>query len=301
MGITYNFDFVELAIKFIETGEERYLDDISRTGGATHIFNNAMLGNNVEPDDTVLSFVTRFVTPIDKHRESLPRVKENLDYAKKYIAASGTAEKIALQCLPKGFSFTGTIFFTFGYDIGVAFGNNCSLNLANPIFQRKDKSEMLYYAIHEMHHAGFIQVRGGEMLSLDISTYKEMARLIEIATHTEGMGTYAPLAIREEEGAMDADSDYRTFQDSELMEQMIKELLDIYHYFKDSPDKVLSESDWQKMSVLSGGTGGKRHWYIAGAHMAQVINDALGREYLVELISKDSGEFIQNYKNLERH
>ena len=292
MSIKYNFEFVELAIKFLETGDERYLDDISRTDGATHIFNHATRYNNVEPGDTSLGFITRLLTPIDKRIESLPKVKENLDYAKKYIAATGAAEKTVLQCFPKDFSFSGTIFFTFGYDIGVAFGNNCSLNLANPIFQRKDKSEMMYYAIHEMHHAGFIQIRGGEMLSLDISTYKEMANFIELATHIEGMGTYAPLAVRKEEGAMDADSDYRTLQDKEQMYQMIKEYFDIYHYFKDSPDEELSESDWQKVRVLSGGTNGKRHFYIVGAHMAKAIDDAFGREYLVGLISKDSAEFI---------
>ena len=298
MGIKCNFEFAELAIKFLETGEEGYLEGIAKTDGAAHIFNHASRYNNAKPDDTVLSFITRFITPIDKHRESLPQVKENLDYAKKHIAASDTAEKIALQYLPKDFSFTGTIFFTFGYDIGVAFGNNCSLNIANPIFLRKDKIEMMYYAIHEMHHAGFIQLRDDGMLSLDISTYEEMASLIELATFIEGMGTYAPLAIREEEGAMDADSDYRTLQDPELMEQMIKEFLDIYRYFKDSPDKALTEDDWQKVSVLSGGMNGKRHWYIVGAHMARAIDEAFGREYLVGLIGGDSEGFIKSYMKL---
>jgi len=168
MGLVYNFDFAELAISFIETGDTKYLKKLSELNAADHILNHALRFNYDVPTDSKLSLVTHLLTPISKYKEILPQVVKNLDYAKKHITNCHTVEKAVLDFLPKGFSFSGSIFFTWGYDIGVAFGNNCSLNLAHPIFL-KNMSELKYYAVHELHHAGFIALKG-HMPSFEIST-----------------------------------------------------------------------------------------------------------------------------------
>ena len=296
LKLVYDFTFAELAVKFFETGDDVYLHKISETGATGHIFNHATHFGNQMPKNSKLELVTHLLSPLDKQKEKLPYFKRNLDFAKKSIAETRFSEKIALQYLPKGFSFSGSIFFTFGYDIGVAYGNNCSVNLANPIFA-DSMTEIKYYAIHEIHHAGFIAIRNGHMPSLDITTRGEMAQIIEYLTHLEGMGTYAALGIREQEGAMTARDDllgdYVALQDQKLMEGFEEEYFNIYYHFKNYPDSPITEEDWHKIHILS---NGKRLWYRVGAKMAGEIDRKMGREKLTDLISRPFEDFIHAYQ-----
>ena len=287
MGLVYDFDFVELAIRFIETSDAKYIEKISETDAAAHILNHALRFGYDVPTGSTLELVMYLLTPLDRHKENLPLVVRNLEYVKKHIANGDAIEKIVLELLPEGFSFDGSLFFTFGYDIGVAFGNNCSLNLAHPIFL-KNMNELKYYAIHELHHVGFIAIKG-YMPSLEISTRGEMALLIEYLTHLEGMGVYAPLSARVEDSAMGDDGDYIALRDCELLSGLIEEYFDVYRYFKNHPSELLVEDDWHKVGTLS---DGKRLWYVVGAHMARAIDCERGRDCLVGLICGSSEKFI---------
>jgi len=142
-SLTYDFSFAELAIKYFETGKSEYLHEISDLDAANHIFNHA--SNFGGYDGSKLELVTSLLSPIDKQMELLPQFKRNLNFAKENIAQTGVVEEITLRFLPEGFTFSGSLFFTFGYDIGVAFGENSSLNLAHPIFLN-NMDEMKYWA-----------------------------------------------------------------------------------------------------------------------------------------------------------
>jgi len=292
-SLTYDFSFAELAVKYLETGNPEYLHEISKLDATTHIFNHAL--NFGGYDGSKLELITDLLSPIDKQREKLPQFKKNLNFAKENLEKTGVVEKITLQFLPKDFTFSGSLFFTFGYDIGVAYGKNSSLNLAHPIFL-DNMNEMKYWAIHELHHAGFIMLKDGYMPSLGITTYKEVAHIIEYLTHLEGMGTYAPLGIREQENAMNNHEDYISIQNLELMKEFEKEYFDIYFHFKNNPDNLITGGDWGKIGTLS---AGKRLWYTVGTHMAKTIDKKLGRDKLISLISEPSENFIATYLELK--
>jgi len=294
-SLSYDFSFAELAIQYLETGKTEYLYEISNLEATTHIFNHALNFNDGMPTDSKLELVTYLLSPIDKQRELLPYFKRNLKFAKESLVETGAVEKITLEFLPEDFTFSGSLFFTFGYDIGVAFGQNSSLNLAHSIFSN-NMNEIKYWAIHELHHAGFIMLKGGYMPSLDMTTYKEMAHVVAYLTHLEGMGTYVPLGIREQENAMNTHQDYVAIQDLELLKELEKEYFDIYFHFKNNPDSLIAEADWDKINILS---DAKRLWYIVGAHIAQTIDRKLGREKLINLISESSENFITTYLELK--
>jgi len=135
------------------------------------------------------------------------------------------------------------------------------------------------------------------MPSLDISNYGEMTQLIEYITHLEGMGTYVPLELRVKENALHIDKDYIALQDSALMKEYEKEYFSIYFHFKNNPDSVITEDDWNKISILS---DKKRLWYRVGARMAQTIDQKLGREKLVSLIPESSENFIVTYLEMNK-
>jgi hypothetical protein len=299
ISFTYDFSFAELAIKYLETGNPEYLREISNLDAADHLYNHAL--NSLLPGGSIgskLELITHFLSPIDKQRELLPIFKERLIFAKENLAKSGIAEKITLQFLPTDFSFLGSVlFFTFGY-YHTVYGNNININLADTTyFKMNDKNSMIYFVIHELHHVGFITLKDDYMPSLDISTYKEMLQVIEYCTHLEGMAVYAPLGLIEQDNAMNNDMYYVALRDLQLMKELKEEYFDIYYHFKNEPDNLITQDDWYKFRLL---TDIKGLWYIVGAHMARAIDENLGREKLVSLISEQSENFIATYLELTK-
>ncbi|MCL2203966.1 MAG: hypothetical protein FWB88_08505 [Defluviitaleaceae bacterium] len=291
MPLKYDFTFAEAAIRYIESGDGGLLRELAALDAVGHIFSHAQRFNPEMCAGSRLDFVTELLPLSDENKLKAPLVRRNMGYARRHIADTDFVRDIVLQYLPEGIPLRATLFFTFGYDIGVAFGENCSLNLAHSIFM-DNMGEIKYYAIHELHHAGFIMAKGGYMPSLQIATRGEMAQAIAYFTHLEGMGTYAPLDIRRREDAMDTDKDYIALQDAAGLAVLEQEYFDIYHHFASDPSAVLTREDWGKIGILS---DGKRLWYIVGAHMARTIDQRLGRDALVGLMAKPPGAFIQTY------
>ncbi|MCT4637350.1 MAG: hypothetical protein N4A72_06545 [Bacteroidales bacterium] len=293
-NMAYDFTFAELAVDYLESGDSTILYKIAESKAAKHILNHAVrFGYNV-PKSSELALVKHLLTPIDKTKKKLKQLKANIQYARENIAKNNIAGTESAKYLPDISDKERTIYFTFGYDIGVAYENNCSLNLIHSCFKDK-KAEMIYYTIHESHHAGFIAVKNNRMVSLNIETHREMLHLIEYLTHLEGMAVYTAYEARERGEALNDDNDYITLQTVDKLEEYTREYFEIYNYFKSNPDADITEEDWSKISVLS---DDKRLWYIVGAKMAKDIDKAFGRDSLVALINRDPHEFFVTYNKL---
>lgn len=294
-NVIYDFRFIEQALNYLETKDSIYIKNIASLDATEHIMNHAKQFNYDVPKDSKKNLVLSLLNPSTKKNISIDSIRANVEYAKKNVAESDLAQKICLQYLPENFQFSSSLYFTYGYDLGVAYNSNASINLAHP-FYIKNKQEIKYYAIHELHHAGFLKIKNNVMPSLDIKNYSDMANLIEFCTHLEGMGTYAPLEIRRKDGAMNIDMDYIALQNKTLMDEYEKEYFEIYYHFKNSPEKPITNDDWNKLSILS---DEKRLWYRVGAMMAETIDKTLGREKLTNLISGESENFIKTYISIK--
>ncbi len=290
-NLTYDFTFADMAIHFLETGDSTWIGRIADLPATDHILNHAKRYHYNVPKDSKTNLVLSLLTPVEKKKLKLEGFKRNVKFAKEYIAKADLPQQECLNYLPEGFEYDGSLFFTFGYDLGVVYGNNASVNLAHSYYL-KNMEETKYYAIHELHHAGFVALKNGKMPSLEISNFKEMATLIEYLSHLEGLGTFTPLEIRTKEGALNIDDDYISIQDSALMKEYEKEYFEIYFHFKNNPEKEITNQDWKKVAVLS---DKKRLWYRVGAHMANTIDKKLGREKLTQLIAEPSENFIKTY------
>lgn len=289
--VFYDFSFAELAVKYLETDDSTYLQKIAELKATEHLLCHANRFNYNVPKISKIDLVKYLLSPTDEKKKILTDFKRNLKYAHENIAEVDLAQKVCLQYLPEGFHYSNYLFFTFGYDLGVVYGKNASVNLAHPYYLN-NMHEIKYYSIHELHHAGFVMLKNNIMPSLEITHYKEMTQLIEYLAHLEGMGTFAPLYIRKKENAMDADKDYIALQNSKLMKEYEQEFWDIYYHFKNNPDALVTEKDWAKISILS---DEERLWYRVGAIMAKAIDEKLGRKKLVSLISEPSENFINTY------
>ena len=146
-NLNYDFTFVELAIEYLQSGDSVILRKIAETTAAKHIFNHARDFNNIKPTTSKVDFLKTLLHPIDQKIVLVPKVKEAIKYAKE-VVQSDTIRTICLESLPKGFKFNGSLYFTFGYDLGVAFKNNSSINLAHSHYLSYFR-EIKNYAIHE--------------------------------------------------------------------------------------------------------------------------------------------------------
>ncbi len=289
--LVYDFTFVNAAIKFVESGDSSVLLSIAQSDAARHILNHAVKFNYSVPKASTLELVKYLLSDPLKNKEILSAVKRNLQYARDSVAATDLPQKECLKYLPEGFSYKGRLFFTFGYDMGVVFGSNASVNLASPHYIQNMR-EIRYYSVHELHHAGLVAEKNNFMPDLNVHTYAEMAKFIEYYTQLEGMGTYVPLALRQREGAMNDDKDYIALRDSALMRIYEEEFFQIYLGFRNNPQTLVTDKDWDKISILS---DEKRLWYRVGAYIAQMIDKKLGRKKLVDLIPEPSRNFIDTY------
>ena len=199
----------------------------------------------------------------------------------------------ALRYLPADFRFHGTLFLTFGYDIGVAFAPNASLNCTHSRFNQHPR-ELLYYAIHELHHVGFMAYQTPPKLA-DIKTCADLLNLVEYSTQMEGMAVLAAYQRRSDVHALADDPDYIALQDQKRMQSILASYFKDYQYLKSRRSEPADADAWAVNKRMS---SGERLWYRVGAYMAQQIETSKGRAALVELIKQGPAQFIPTYQSL---
>ncbi|WP_321515130.1 DUF5700 domain-containing putative Zn-dependent protease [Marinifilum fragile] len=293
--LKYDFSFAKLAIQYLETGDTCILSKISRLEAVDHIMNHAKKFNYNVPKSSNRKLVEYLLHPLEKEKLNLDRFKRNLKIAKEQVLQDDFIHEQCKEFLPAEFQFTGSLFFTYGYDLGVVYGKNASINLAHSHYLNQP-GEIRYYMLHELHHAGFFECSNKPMPHLDLKKYSDAVDLITLATQLEGVATYVPLKVRLKENAMNSDADYVCLNDSLVMQNLEKEYFQIYYHFFNQPGKDFKDSDWKLIACLS---NGKRLWYRVGALMAKTIDEKLGRKELVNLINEDPKAFINCYLSLK--
>ena len=298
---SYNYDFARLAIEYFETGDTTLIEKIASTGGAKHIYNHAKQFSREDfdyglPLESRSEMITALLSPHEEKKQFLSEYKIALEYAKDSIEDSGIVSRIIPEFLPADFTFRDStfLFFTLGYDLGVTFDGNSSINLAHSHY-RENLKEIKFYSIHEMHHAGFLQVKNSSLPSIDFKNHAEVKSFIEYFTQLEGMATYAAYDIRKREKGLNTDKDYIALQNDSLMDKLEEEYFKIYEHFSKNPDAPVTQVDWELIFQLSG----KRLWYRVGARIAQNIDTVHGREYLTKLIKTNPNKFIKEYLSLK--
>jgi hypothetical protein len=198
-----------------------------------------------------------------------------------------------LRYLPDGFRFRGSLFLVAGYDIGVALAPNASLNAAHAHFDGHPR-ELLYYAIHELHHVGFMTYAPPPRMA-DVYTCADLLRLVNYCTALEGTAVLAAFDRRAREHALADDEDYRALADEPRMRQDEAQYLRDYDYVKRRATEAV---DADALAVVERMSGGERLWYRVGAQMAREIERASGRSALTSLIASDPTRLVDRYRRL---
>jgi hypothetical protein len=290
----FDKSFAQLSIAYLQSLDWRILDQLANSPAAAHMLNHARNFDYDVPQDSPTALVSHLVTPPSKHLDKIAACQRSIAFFSGAMLNDAHWVEDSLRYLPGDFRFRGTLFLTFGYDIGVAFGPNASLNCAHPHFQEHLR-ELRYYAIHELHHAGFMTYHAPPKVS-ELKTCDDLLRLVEYSTQLEGMAVLAAYQRRREEHALADDGDYVALQDEQRMQRDTASYFEDVHYLRNCANQVADANAWAVIDRMS---AGDRLWYRVGARMAQRIEQSAGRAKLIDLVKQGPASFAAAYQSVE--
>jgi hypothetical protein len=292
--LMFDASFASEAIEYIRSNDANALARMTNSPAIAHILNHARnFDNDNVPRDSAQGLMTNLLGPQGAQAERAADCEKALQYFCGTMLSDPHWIADTLRYLPADFRFHGSLYLTFGYDIGVAFAPNASLNCTHPHFENHPR-ELLYYAIHELHHDGFMSYHKPPKFA-DIKTCADLLKLVEYSTQLEGMAVYAAYERRRDEHALADDADYVALEDHKRMENDLAAYLKDYDYLKQRSTRPVDADAWAVIQRMS---SGERLWYRVGAYMAQRIEAANGRAALVELVEQGPARFLAVYESL---
>ena len=165
------------------------------------------------------------------------------------------------------------------------------LNIGHSHFS-ENPSEMIYYAMHELHHVCYTHYHPIFAFS-DLQTNRDLFDVVLYSTQLEGLAVYCPLKRRLSEHDLN-DEDYRVLLNPNELHSKVQEFFGIYNDLRTAPIRPFAIDDYKILEEMSGRS--TRLWYITGAHIAQVIDSCLGRTELVNTIIEGSRSFFTAYE-----
>lgn len=291
-----NFDFshVDFAIQYFEASSENLIVEIAATDAARHLKNHSDRTGYYAPDATTED-ITRDLMKDIPSSQALQEVRALVTYAKESPERQKACLEEAEKYLPKEAMLKNPLYITWGYDIGVAMGDRASLNLTHRHFLA-DPEEIWFYCTHEAHHSGLMQLHPFTKISA-IETTRELYEFVRYATFLEGLAVYSAWEARRQAGALENDRDYANLENPEKLASIMTTYWQNLSDLEGDLNNPLGDEHWQVVEEMS---SGDRLWYVAGALMAKSIEDALGRDSLIEIIGQGPEAFFETYGKIQK-
>ncbi len=293
--LSFDATFAREAIEYVRTDDPALILRLADSPAITHILAHARNFDYDVPKDSRTALVSSLLGPADQRSERSAVCQQSLATFLGPMLADPHWVNDALRYLPSEFRFHGTLFLTFGYDIGVALAPNASLNCTHPRFARHP-TELLYYAIHELHHVGFMSYQRPPKLA-NLKSCADLLELVDYSTQMEGMAVLAAYQRRLEDRALANDPDYVALGDAQRMQAYLATYLKEREYLQSRGGQL---ADAAGRAVIERMSSGERLWYRVGAYMAQRIEASKGRSALVALVARRPGEFLAAFNALPR-
>ena len=274
------------AIDYERSNNAESFAHMAKSAALQHILNHARNFDYDIPKSSPEALLTSLLDPKGKQAGRAAACEQSVRYFCGAMLQDPHWVAETLRYLPPDFRFDGSLFLTFGYDIGVAFAPNASLNCTHRHFESQP-SELLYYAIHELHHVGFMSYHKPPRVG-DMKTCADLLKLVEYSTQLEGMAVLAAYERRRADHALADDPDYVALEDAKRMEDELAAYRKDYDYLKSRGTQPVDGAAWAVITRMS---SGERLWYRVGALMAQRIEAANGRTALVGLVRQGPEKF----------
>ena len=291
--LCFDARFANTALEYVRSGVPELMEALAGMPASRHLLNHARQFDYDVPKTSALALVRSLLSPSGNLDAKSKEVETNISYFTGPLIEDPSWVRDVLDYLPEKFRFHGSLFLTFGYDIGVALAPNASLNAANSHFKEKPR-ELLYYAIHELHHVGVMTYKKPPRIS-DLRTCADILRLVDYSTELEGLGVLAARPRRTIEHALQDDPDYVALGNPEQMRELEKRYSEQYRYLQ---SRGAALADKAAFDVVNRMSSGDRLWYRVGAMMSARIENKLGRKALLQIIADDQPALVSTYRRL---
>lgn len=283
------------ALAYLESGDPAALKAMAALPAVEHLLRHARKFAYDVPRETPEALAAYLVAPGETRARAAAVCARSLAYFQGPMTKDPTWVADILGCLPEDFRFHGTLFLTFRYDIGVAEGPTASLNGAHRCFGEHPR-ELVYYAIHELHHVGFMAYHPAKPVSA-IRTYADLADWVRYATQLEGMAVWTAYPRRKAEGALAQDGmgDYLALDDGPRMRGLEDQYVRMCKEIEAKGDLKLEPG---ALDHWFEAFSKERLWYRVGAHMARRIEAVRGRPALAALVKAGPAPFLAAYRGL---
>jgi len=282
----------ELSLQYLQSKDTAVLEQLVQSPAVTHLLSHARNFDYDVPTDSAQALVRKLLTSPSKSPDPQRVCRQSMAFFAGPLLDEPHWVNDTLRYLPVGFRFHATLLLTYGYDIGVAFAQSASLNCAHPHFDGHGR-ELLYYAIHELHHVGFYSIKPPRRFS-EVKSCRDLLWIAQYHAQLEGMAVLAAWQRRREEHALDDDSDYVALRDEAQMQREEGLYFEELQYLRERGDAPADQEAWAAVGIMSA----QRLWYRVGARMAQRIEQVSGRQALIALIPEGPDQFIAAYLQL---
>ena len=282
-----DFTFIEQFICYFNSSEHS-INHIIDHESARGVHDHALKYQNT--DKNIHDYWEETLSKESKKGEHhLNEILKCVDYIKSNLTDFSQAFKELEAYIPNNLKLKCKLYFVLGYDIGIVSNGNAFLNLGNALFHEK-KRELLYFAMHELHHVAYTHYNPIYSLE-ELKTTQDLIRVIKYSTHLEGLAVYASIEKRQREEGF-THKDYFVLNDYQERLKICTEYFGILNQLEDQAIRPLISEDFEILERMS---SGKRLWYVTGAHMAQKIDQKVGREALNMTIHYGSEAFFNAY------
>jgi hypothetical protein len=290
--LQFDARFAEFGADYLESGDRRAIPALAGLPASRHLLAHARQFNYDVPKNSSRALVDELM---DRSTGRLAAMRAAIAYFRGPLLDDPHWINDALAYLPADFRFQGTLFLISGYDIGVALSPDASLNAAHRHFEGRPR-ELLYYAVHELHHVGLMAYAPPPRID-DLKTCADVLHMVEYSTALEGTAVLAGLARRARDGALADDDDYAALGDAARMQRNEARYL---REFDSLRRRGIEPADEAALAVLERMSSGERLWYRVGARMAERIEREQGRPALIALITEKPGTLVSTYRNIVR-
>jgi hypothetical protein len=291
--VTFDARFADVALQQLASDDARLLDRLAALPASEHLLRHAKQFDYDVPKESTGALVRHLLKPSADRAAHATACRASLAYFTGPLLDDPHWVGDVLRDLPAGFRFRGaTLFLTYGYDIGVALAPCASLNGAHTKFNGHPR-ELVYYAIHELHHVGFMTCQAPLRIA-DLATCADVLRFVEYATQLEGMAVHAAWDRRRREDALAADGDYVALGDEAAMQAAEARYWEICESLR---RRGTQKADAEALATIER-LSSERLWYRVGARMAARIEDRLGHEALTALVLQGPEGFLDAYRRV---
>ncbi len=283
LSVDLDLSFIEPALEYVSSPSRTMLDTIVAHPAAKGVHSHALRNGNTEK--RLADFWEERLAKITP--DTVNRARSSLDYIEENPGEFGEAFNELTKYIPPDLDIECKLYGELGYDIGIASDGDAYLNLGHSQFV--DKRELIYFAMHELHHVAYLHYQPMFFLS-GLETLEDLKHVVMYCTHVEGLAVFAPYDKRKREEKFNH-TDYRLYNEPDKLRWILDDYHAIWDKLNNQAARRVTEEDFGIIERLSG----ERLWYVTGLHMAKTIDERLGRDALTRTMEDGPESFFRLY------